>query len=279
MNNQERYKNHQLVVSVSGGKDSTAMCLNLFEQGYTKNDFIRVFADTGWEYPETYEYLKELESTVGTIQTIKLNVEINPDYRKSIEKIESMIGRESPFVRLVYKKRMFPSRIVRFCTDNLKIKPFRKFFDSLDADPINLVGIRHEESSRRSKMTEWEWNNTFDCFTHRPIIEWKETDVIDIHTRFGLVPNRRYLNGVDRVSCYPCMYARKAEIKQLDDQRLNIIEMIENDLDVTFFHGRVEGVNGIRELFDWSRTSYGGKQFALFDSEPPTCAKWGLCGI
>jgi 3'-phosphoadenosine 5'-phosphosulfate sulfotransferase (PAPS reductase)/FAD synthetase len=241
------YKNHQIVVSVSGGKDSTAMCLNLFEQGYTKNDFMRVFCDTGWEYPE---------------------------HKESVQKIEDMIGRESPFVRLVYKKRMFPSRIVRFCTDNLKFKPLKKFYNDLDADPINLVGIRREESKRRSKMDEWEWNAGFDCWTHRPIIDWTEKEIIDIHTRFGVIPNRRYLTGLHRVSCYPCMYARKKEIEVLDENRLQIIEYIENDLNVTFFHSM-----GIRNIHDYARTSYGGKQYKLFDSEPPTCEKWGLCGF
>ena len=35
-----------LIVSVSGGKDSTAVCLRMFELGYTKDDFQRVFFDT-----------------------------------------------------------------------------------------------------------------------------------------------------------------------------------------------------------------------------------------
>lgn len=273
------YKDHQIVVSVSGGKDSTAMCLNLFEQGYTKNDFMRVFCDTGWEYPETYEYLKELEDIVGPIQHIKLDIPVADENKESVKKVEEMIGRESAFVRLVYKKRMFPSRVVRFCTDNLKFKPLKKFYNDLDADPVNLVGIRREESKRRSKMDEWEWNQGFNCWTHRPIIAWTEKEVIDIHTRFGVIPNRRYLTGMHRVSCYPCMYARKKEIEVLDENRLQIIEYIEKDLDITFFHSMKEGDNGIRSMHDYARTARGGKQYKLFESEPPTCEKWGLCGF
>ena len=59
------YEDKLIVVSVSGGKDSTAMCLHLFEQGYDKDDFVRVFADTGWESEETYRYLKEIERVVS----------------------------------------------------------------------------------------------------------------------------------------------------------------------------------------------------------------------
>lgn len=273
------YKDHQIVVSVSGGKDSTAMCLNLFEQGYTKKDFMRVFCDTGWEYPETYEYLEKLIDIIGPIQHIKIDIPVAEEHKKSVAIVESMLGRESAFVRLVYKKRMFPSRIVRFCTDNLKFKPLKEFYHLLDCDPVNLVGVRREESKRRSLLDEWEYNKGFDCWTHRPLIDWTEKDVIDIHTRFGVVPNQRYLNGVNRVSCYPCMYATKKEIEVLDETRLAVIEYIEKDLDITFFHTRIEGSNEIRRLHEWARTSRGGKQYKLFNTEPPTCAKWGLCGV
>ena len=229
------YKDCQIVVSVSGGKDSTAMCLNLLEQGYATTDFIRVFADTGWETQGTYEYLKYLEKTIGKITTIQAQIEINEDYRESIEKIESMLGFQSPMIRKAYQYKFMSNRFQKWCTRVLKIEPFVKFFDSLDADPVNLVGIRREESQRRSKMEEWEWNKNFDCWTHRPIIDWTEQQVIDIHHRFNLIPNRLYLDGFHRVGCYPCIYANKSEVKLVDEQRIQIIEILEKDLQGYFF--------------------------------------------
>ena len=274
-----RYENHQIVVGVSGGKDSTAVCLNLFEQGYSKSDFVRVFADTGWETASTYEYLNELEKTIGTIERIRLDVEIVDEHRESIERIESMLGFESTFVRLMYKKQMIPSRVRKYCTTEMKIKPFKTYFDRLDVDAVNLVGIRRQESARRAKMTEWEWNDNFDCYTHRPIIDWTEQQVIDIHHRFNLVPNQLYLNGSTRVGCYPCIYANKNEIRLLNERRLEIIEIIENDLGLTFFHSKDPNIQTIRQVHEWSRTAFGGKQFQLFDTSIPTCEKWGLCGL
>lgn len=54
-----------VVCSVSGGKDSTAMCLWLRENGIP---FRAVFCDTGWEAEETYEYLRnELPQHIGDI--------------------------------------------------------------------------------------------------------------------------------------------------------------------------------------------------------------------
>jgi hypothetical protein len=50
----ERLNGRRVVASISGGKDSAAMGLWLMEQGI---EYDRVFADTGWEHPLTYEYL------------------------------------------------------------------------------------------------------------------------------------------------------------------------------------------------------------------------------
>ena len=47
----------QRIVSVSGGKDSTALYLLAIEHG---RPFIPVFADVGNEAKETYEYIREL---------------------------------------------------------------------------------------------------------------------------------------------------------------------------------------------------------------------------
>lgn len=50
------------VVSLSGGKDSTAMLLMLLERGEPVADV--VFFDTGWEFPEMYEHLEKLEAFI-----------------------------------------------------------------------------------------------------------------------------------------------------------------------------------------------------------------------
>ena len=50
------------IVSVSGGKDSTATLLALRESNIPPR---AAFADTGWEAPETYAYLATLERLLG----------------------------------------------------------------------------------------------------------------------------------------------------------------------------------------------------------------------
>jgi 3'-phosphoadenosine 5'-phosphosulfate sulfotransferase (PAPS reductase)/FAD synthetase len=277
----DRIGDRIVVASVSGGKDSAAMCLWLQEQGI---EHVRVFADTGWEAQETYDYLRgPLTEKLGPIEEV---------------------GYPGGMAALVEKKGMFPSRVRRFCTENLKVKPIAAFCDKLrdesGRDVVQTVGIRAGESLARSKLTEWEWSDAFDCDVWRPLISWSEQDVIDIHTRHGLVPNPLYLRGASRVGCWPCIFARKKEIEFIADQdprRIHMVRSLEEKLssaarmryaesgdardpERTFFstHARECVPIPIDEVVRWARTGRGGRQYELFAPETePGCVRWGLC--
>jgi 3'-phosphoadenosine 5'-phosphosulfate sulfotransferase (PAPS reductase)/FAD synthetase len=271
-----------VVCSVSGGKDSTAMCLWLRENGIP---FRAVFADTGWEAEETYKYLREvLPLHIGEI---------------------TWIAGANQFLELIRSRNMFPNRFRRFCTQELKVFPLKKYLNALDEDFVNAVGIRRAESEARSKMQEWEFNTGFDCETWRPILHWTEQDVIDIHRKHDITPNPLYLKGASRVGCFPCIYARKSEIRFIADnypQRIQQIREIEAEIGArkiaaatekgeevkylpTFFQakggaaGNEDGSFPIDEVVEWSRTSRGGRQFELFaaDDRDAGCMRWGLC--
>lgn len=257
-----------VVASVSGGKDSAAMCLHLQELDIPHE---RVFMDTGWENERTYEYLRgTLTEKLGPIQELRGKFDM---------------------VRLIRKKAMFPSRLRRYCTEELKFFPIRDYLSGLDEEPINTVGIRAGESKARAKMPEWEFSKELDCDVWRPIHKWTQQQVIDIHTRHELRPNPLYLKGASRVGCWPCIFARKAEIRFIadeDPERIDLLEQLELELSEkagaprSFFHAKTTDVRPlwpIREVVEWSRTSFGGKQFeflAAGDSEAG-CMRWGLC--
>lgn len=297
-----------IIVSVSGGKDSTACCLKLFEMGYSKSDFRRVFMDTGWEDASTYEYLDYLEKHIGKIERIRKNVDISKmpeDVQNFIHQEEEYLGYESDFLRLVMKKNMFPNHFQKYCTTVLKIEPFTNYIQEHDNDMIIVLGLRRAESKKRSTIEEWEWNEKYNNYVWRPLYLWSEKDVIDIHSRFQIIPNKLYLKGMNRVGCYPCIYIRKKEISLLSQERIDLIDRIERFLgDFNFkkrfgldpkldrllllrhklsgFHfqpmflGEI-GKDHIKNIHEWSQTSRGGKQFPLFDIEEPSCVKWGLC--
>lgn len=282
MKSDPRLDTHQTVAAVSGGKDSTAMCLHLIEQGIPHS---RVFADTGWEAPETYEYLDQLRARLGPIEVVR-NEKLWTDARPG----------EAGMLTLIRRKQAFPSRVTRFCTQQLKLLPLKAYMSNLaDERPvINAVGIRAAESQARARLTEWEWSDDFDCWVWRPLIAWTEQDVIDIHTRHGLTPNPLYLRGASRVGCYPCIYARKAEIAALPESVVERLAPLERELTAdavargvarperAFFHlldpvSGAEGFMPIERVREWARTGRGGRQLQLLDTAEPGCMRWGLC--
>ena len=293
----EKIGDRVVIASVSGGKDSTAMCLHLQELGIP---YRAVFLDTGWENAATYQYLKEyLPGVIGPIEWVTPDIKVKPEVEDLIRKYESRMGHPSAMVRLIFNKKSFPGRIRRFCTQQLKVFPIRDYFKAMEDEPINAIGIRAAESKARSKMPEWEHNEGYDCDTWRPLIRWTEQDVIDIHTRHGVRPNPNYLSGASRVGCWPCIYARKSEIRHIadtDPDRISLLEDLEkevsqscNALRAWFVNRlpkkRADGtVSGdpwpIDQAVQWSRTKdNNGRQFELFTAPPRErgCMRWGLC--
>jgi len=277
--------------NVSGGKDSTALSLWLHEQGIEHR---RVFADTGWEHPDTYRYLDTVEKVIGPI-----------------ERVQPLL----PMAGLIRKKGMFPGRMHRYCTSELKVRPLNAYMAEVDPEwrAIVALGIRADESKARADALEWEHDgNDMERWTWRPLVRWTLDDVIAIHARHGLAPNPLYLRGATRVGCWPCIHARKAEIRMVADEspgRIDEIRVLEAELsarraekmldpvyaqkaadkgfiDPTFFSNTKTLVGGVRkgnavpidEAVMWSRTARGGHQVELFDTDPDRgCLRWGLC--
>lgn len=282
----------RVVASVSGGKDSAAMSLYLHELGI---DHDRVFLDTGWESPITYEYLRgELQRVLGPITWIK-----GP----------------RPMEDLIRHKGMFPGRRIRFCTQQLKVLPMATYLrertNAGGEDVVNAVGIRAAESVARAQLAEWEWLDAFDAEVWRPLIRWTEQDVIEIHHRHGLRPNPLYLLGATRVGCWPCIFARKSEIRLVadtDPSRIVRLRVLEQEVAVA---ARARAARDGRELpnspawfqnpssrpgpdghrdgscwpidrvVDWSRSAGRGPLMSedefLFAAHLDGCMRWGLC--
>ncbi len=195
------------LVSISGGKDSTA-CLIWALNTLPREDIVVYYIDTKWEHEAVYEYLDYLEN--------KLDIDI--------VRIESE-GMEV----LCKRKKAMPNTMMRFCTENLKIKPaldFYKTFKDKGVDFINIVGVRREESKNR-KDTECFAISQDGIKTLYPVAYWNTQKVFDYHKENGIDVNPLYKKGAKRVGCYPCIFATRHEIQMLEPkykQRLRKLE-------------------------------------------------------
>lgn len=288
------------VLSLSGGKDSTAASLFLREQGI---EHVRVFNDTGWEHQSLYDHLDYLEEQLGPIIRVSGCIDIPEGWETEVNAIEAKLGRPSAMVRWAVKKAMFPSRMRRYCTQELKVKPFLKWAREQDDDVLHVVGIRAEESAARAGLVEREaMPGAEDIEVWRPLLTWTLADVVAIHVRHNVLPCKLYLEGATRVGCWPCIMANKAELAMLgkDDARVDVIRDLEaligkvlerrkhdyTDKNLpSFFQSRAPDENKkyppvpIDKVLQWARTAYGGRQFELFSADPADagCMRWGMC--
>jgi len=294
------------VISISGGKDSTAMWLLALERD-TPNLKV-VFSDVGHEHPDTYKYIDYLEKELGPITRIK------PDFSQQIlrkrevvdtkwrkegvsEKIiqqalEVLHSTGNPFLDLCMWKGRFPSTMARFCTVELKVRPMfdQVYVPILETGNhvVSWQGIRANESLSRSKMGETE--ETPEGYTiYRPILNWDVYDVFKQHDKHGIEPNPLYKQGMGRVGCMPCINSKKEELYEIARRFPEEIERVARWEEIvskaskrgsaTFFTSDDRG-HGIHDVVEWSKTTYGGVQYDLLKlmEEVPMCSsQYGLC--
>lgn len=179
---QERPVRHLL--GLSGGKDSSALAIYLHDRVPEMEYF---FADTGAELPETLEYIDLLEDYLGK-PIIKLNAERGFDY----------------YLKL--NGNFLPTTKTRWCTSELKIRPFEEYVGNDVA--ITYVAIRADEAHRKGYLSTKP--NISACY---PFIEDGKTkyDVMEILENSGLGMPGYYEWGRSRSGCYFCFFQQKAE--------------------------------------------------------------------
>lgn len=254
------------VVSMSGGKDSTATAILALEQhGHDACRF--VFADTGNEHEATYDYaLNYLPQALGIkVDTVRADFadefatkRANLARLAAGEPESAVYGRRKfmyawtreaaaralellhptgiPYLDMCMLKGGFPSLKRQYCTDYLKTQPLTAYaIDLIDSGHAvwSWQGVRIEEShSRRMRL-----QGTGACvkafevvggglFNYRPILRWKAADVFEAHNVAGIRPNPLYTQGMDRVGCMPCINTSKLELREIARRFPHHIERI-----------------------------------------------------
>ena len=186
---------HRTVLGMSGGKDSSALAIFMKEKE-PDLDIEYFFTDTGKELPEVYEFLDKIQASYG----IKVNY-LAPDTGNS---------NDSPFDYYHKINNYFlPSARARWCTVNLKLRPFEKWIKpTLDqgGSITSLVAIRADENREGYRPTNEKVNVRF------PFIEYgiDKQGVRNILERAGLgMPS--YYKWRSRSGCTFCFYQQKIE--------------------------------------------------------------------
>ena len=177
----KKIKDKETVVCFSGGKDSTAMLLHMIELG-EKIDHI-IFADTGFEYPELYDYIKRVEILIGRKITIV----------KSKKPFEEWMFGKLTRGKNEGKTRGFPF-VLGACywmreAKHYSIERFLK-----GKDYVRCIGIANDEKNRVQKGSDIRY----------PLIEWNwsEQDCVNYLNKKSLL-NPLYMN-FKRIGCYLC---------------------------------------------------------------------------
>lgn len=293
------------LVSVSGGKDSTATLLVALER--EEENVQAVFCDTGNEHPLTYEYVDYLQSKTGVpIKWLKADFTdwwwhrrdyvrdkwplkgVPEEVCKRVYDFMESGPTGNPFLDLCIIKGRFPSRMAQFCTQELKTKPAAEYALEL-IDQHGAVcswqGVRAEESPRRAAQPERE-DKGGGYSIYRPIHKWTVQQVFDQHRKHGIKPNPLYTFGMGRVGCMPCINARKDEILEISKRFPEQIERIAEWEKIvgsmakrgaaTFFAATNDGQErtnqehyeqgNVLQVVQWSKTQRGGRKMDLFRS-------------
>ncbi len=178
------------VLGLSGGRDSAALAI-FMRQTYPELEIEYFFTDTGKELVEVYDYLGRLEGFLG-----KPILRLNPD-------------RDFDFWLREYGN-FLPSPQSRWCTRQLKLRPFEKWIKpDLDAGTIvnSYVAIRSDEPQRSGMKTTAPNLKVQFPFREHGI---DKAGVINLLDSAGLgLP--AYYRWRSRSGCTFCFYQQKIE--------------------------------------------------------------------
>ena len=189
-NTAAKFPEENIVVSFSGGKDSTVTA-DLTVKALSNPSIVHIFGNTTLEFPETIEYAKR--------------------FRKNHPEVIFQIAENTDQSFLnVCKDIGPPARMMRWCCSMFKTGPITRIINSMyrNQQILTFYGIRKSESVSRSKYNRVE--DHADAIKIRqqtvasPIFFWKEIDIWLYILSEGIDFNQAYKLGYDRVGCWCC---------------------------------------------------------------------------
>lgn len=187
----ESYPDLPLVVSWSGGKDSTVASM-LAQRAFPTERIPHIFADTTIELPSTYEFLREFRR-------------INPA-------IPLLVGLPARDFFELCREIGPPSRIQRWCCATHKAAPLTDLLRVVGGQRqvLAVAGLRRTESNRRARYGKVIDDGKIGLqVLVNPVADWCDFDVWLWLLRHDTPVNSAYYLGLDRVGCAFCPDSRE----------------------------------------------------------------------
>ncbi|MBC8205591.1 MAG: phosphoadenosine phosphosulfate reductase family protein [Kiritimatiellaeota bacterium] len=223
------------IVPISGGKDSSALAIYMLQE-YPQIEVGYVFCDSECELTETYDYLDRLELLLGKPITRVSVFDVYDVERKPTRNAFDLMLNERYGGYL-------PGPMARWCTRELKIKPFEKYIG--DSLAYSYIGIRADEDrggyQKGAKPPVLSQKNNIV-----PVYPFKENGIgleavqLLLETTGLGLPD--YYEWRSRSGCYFCFYQQIAEWQGLKERHPDLFEkakQYERDSDsFTWVEGR-----------------------------------------
>lgn len=303
-------KYDKIVVSFSGGKDSTASLLDLFERGVRK-DQIELWhqcvdgqGPRFMDWPVTESYCRAVANALGVKirfqwreggfkREMLRDQQATAAMRYEEGGVEHTMGGKGPLGTRRKFPQVSPDLKVRWCSAYLKIDVGRSTFANMDAFKTGrflfVTGERREESPSRAKYAEIEKykvsNDARRIDQWRSVIDWPESKVWEILCRWRVRPHPAYYLGWGRVSCALCIFGdpdQWASARVLLPRQFAEVAAYEKEFGVT-----IQRKHSVTELADMGTSFVPDEDkrlclLALSNSYPPELAlvpeteKWRL---
>ncbi len=217
MQNAAANMNRKLTCSYSGGKDSL-VTLHLTEKAFGKEsgnerDYEIIFADTGLEFQETIDNVKEVVDIYG--KPFKETSAGNAFWEE-------------------YEINGPPSVDNRWCTQSCKLMPITTVIETNYAEEggcMTFIGQRQYESKARAKSQRiWKSPSVRGQIGAAPIQEWTAMHVWLYIFDKDLHYNPLYEKGLDRIGCWLCPAASLADFENLKHTHPEAMKMWEEKL-------------------------------------------------
>ncbi len=186
----DKYSTEHIVISFSGGKDSTVTA-DLTVKALSNPSIVHIFGNTTLEFPHTIEYAERFRK----------------DNPKVIFRISQ--NREQDFMS-VCEDIGPPARMMRWCCSMFKTGPITRILNRYykDENILTFYGIRKCESVSRSKYNRVEDDAESVKIQKQkvasPIFYWQDIDIWLYILGEKIDFNEAYRLGYDRVGCWCC---------------------------------------------------------------------------